>query len=780
MAAHGLSARLGPPFARAAGRGLTLALLLALLLASIAGMTAALQGPDLAVLWLGLLAGALLGWGLALGGQPALRSAALVLAGGLLFLLLVPGGLGAGLAGLLAEALHRLAARLPFPTGPAVDPGLLALRAQALVRAAQALAGRTRAWVLGLASGQPLFDPLAAALAWNALVWLVSAWAGWTVEARRNALLAVAPALLLSLATLFAARRTPPGLYLMLGLTLLLLAASRQDQRWQTWQAERLAAPAHKGRQILGMALGLTLVLVLLSAAVPAISVTRLRTWIDELRRPAPAQPSDLAQSLGILPGAPPAPDAFQALRSPGLPRQHLIGAGPELSHRVVMTVRVADLAALASGGQPLPLYWRGFTYDVYSGHGWSSSATAEQDVPADQPLGAGTASGFLPVLQEVAPVEALGGTIYAAGDPVQLDLASQAAWRSAGDLFGIQVAAAGSYQVLSLVPVADDQTLRLAGERYPDWVRQRYLSLPDEVPERVKALALRLTASGLTPYDRAVAIETYLRLFPYTLDVPQPPTGRDVADYFLFDLQKGYCDYFATAMVVLSRAAGIPARLAIGYAPGTYNLNSGRFVVTEAEAHSWAELYFPGIGWVPFEATPSHPALERSAELPPATGLLPVSLPASPAGTARQGGLPSGWLAGLFALAALGGLAWLGLDELRLRRLPAPAGELYRRLCRSGRHLALIPKAGDTPYEFSAALQARVLALGERAGRKALGAQAAADAGALVDGIVTASYRPGAAHDGRLVNRWRQLEAQLARLRLLAAVRALLRRTQP
>jgi transglutaminase-like putative cysteine protease len=119
------------------------------------------------------------------------------------------------------------------------------------------------------------------------------------------------------------------------------------------------------------------------------------------------------------------------------------------------------------------------------------------------------------------------------------------------------------------------------------------------------------LTSAEPTPYDRARAIEQYLRTFPYSLDVPHPPPDQDLVDYFLNDLRKGYCDYYASAMVVLARAAGIPARLAIGYANGTYDLNSRRFLVTEADAHSWVEVFFPNIGWVAFEPTAGRPALE-------------------------------------------------------------------------------------------------------------------------------------------------------------------------
>ena len=143
-----------------------------------------------------------------------------------------------------------------------------------------------------------------------------------------------------------------------------------------------------------------------------------------------------------------------------------------------------------------------------------------------------------------------------------------------------------------------------------------KFLTLPDSVPERVLTLARELTANALTPYDRAQAIETYLRTsYPYTLDVPAPPPGRDVADFFLFELEKGYCDYYATAMVVLARAAGLPARFVSGYASGTYDSSNAQYIVTEANAHSWVEIFFTDIGWVEFEPTAGLPAIDRQNE---------------------------------------------------------------------------------------------------------------------------------------------------------------------
>ena len=140
----------------------------------------------------------------------------------------------------------------------------------------------------------------------------------------------------------------------------------------------------------------------------------------------------------------------------------------------------------------------------------------------------------------------------------------------------------------------------------------QRYLALPPGIPMRVLELASELTGGAPTPLDRIRIIESYLRKIPYTLDLPAPPVDRDIVDYFLFDLKKGYCDYYATAMVVMARAIGVPARLAMGYASGSYDSANQRYLVTEADAHSWAEIYFPGYGWVEFEPTGGLPEVQR------------------------------------------------------------------------------------------------------------------------------------------------------------------------
>ena len=762
MAEHGLNI----PVRRtlSLSKVLILLILFSLLTTAIAGLAAALRGPDLATLWLGLLTSLLLAWGLAYIRQPAFRAILFLTLMGCLYLLLLPGGLASKLVLLISGAIRWLLGLTPYYHGGKTDASQLASLLLDFDNTAAILVQRSQAWIKALSSGNPIFDPLAANLMWNGVVWIVASWAGWMLETFGNAFLAVLPTLLLSLGTLSSGQRMVPGLYLLLGLTLLLLGAEMHERRQREWNADGSAYPAHKGRQIINSALLITVMLVLLSAGLSSLSAERIRHWMDELRKPVPQQKSNLAQSLGIVPAGTIPPDPFKAARSPGLPRDHLIGSGPELSSRVVMSVKVADLTNLSQGGQPLPLYWRGFTYDIYTGQGWSSSETSSSPIAINAAMEADHATNHLLIQENFSPVEDLGGTIYASGEPVRVNIPSQIAWRSPGDLFGLQSETASTYEVFSLIPIVDAEELRRAGEIYPDWVVKRFLSLPPEVPERVKSLALRLTASALTPYDRAVAIENYLRSYPYTLNVPFPPPEQDVTDYFLFDLKKGYCDYFATAMVVLARAAGIPARLAIGYAPGTYNLNSKRFIVTEADAHSWAEVYFPEIGWVPMEATPSRPVLDRSQPLPTETTPADI-LPNQPSGRVHKN--TNFWSSVpevLVGLLALLGIAWIGLDEYRLRQLlglPA-AVEVYRRLRQHAYRLGIHTEPGATPYEFSQALRTEFGELNVRGLQAFIKSDLQEDVQNFIGEIVIASFRAPSSSVAGLASQWQRLRWKL------------------
>ena len=152
------------------------------------------------------------------------------------------------------------------------------------------------------------------------------------------------------------------------------------------------------------------------------------------------------------------------------------------------------------------------------------------------------------------------------------------------------------------------DGALRMAGDTYPAWVQTHYLQLPDSVTDRTREKARQIVqqANAINPYDQARAIQDYLRTLVYDESRVRPPDDRDWADYFLFSSQRGYCDDFATAMVVMLRSLNVPARLAQGYAGGALDPQLNAYVVRESVGHSWPEVYFPGYGWQRFEPTPS------------------------------------------------------------------------------------------------------------------------------------------------------------------------------
>jgi hypothetical protein len=122
----------------------------------------------------------------------------------------------------------------------------------------------------------------------------------------------------------------------------------------------------------------------------------------------------------------------------------------------------------------------------------------------------------------------------------------------------------------------------------------------------RAKAQEIVKAAGATNPYDQSRAIQDYLRTLVYDERRAAPPEGRDWVDYFLFTGQRGYCDDFATAMIVMLRSLNVPARLAQGYAGGTLDSQVNAYVVRESIGHSWPEVYFPGYGWQRFEPTPA------------------------------------------------------------------------------------------------------------------------------------------------------------------------------
>ena len=271
-------------------------------------------------------------------------------------------------------------------------------------------------------------------------------------------------------------------------------------------------------------------------------------------------------------------------------------------------------------------------------------------------------------------------------------------------DLFGVTVSEE-IYRADSFISMYSEDELRAAGQDYPNWVQEKFLSLPDGVPESVYTLARDLTATEPNPYDRAIALENYLRTIPYTLDVDTGPRNQDIVEYFLFDLQKGYCDYYASAMVVMARAAGLPARYVIGYIGETFDEINQVYIITADQAHAWTEVYFPGYGWIPFEPTGGRAAIDRLPEQPIALpddfelDLTPL-VTESPS-SVHDWPLVVGLSISLILLLVI--LGWV-ISEVWLYLTPTSVlpEKIFRRLYKISHRIGIPLQPGDTAFEFA------------------------------------------------------------------------------
>ncbi len=482
-------------------------------------------------------------------------------------------------------------------------------------------------WTHGLIAGGGTADNLVLVGFIGLLAWGIAAWAGWWLARRGGTFVALLPtAALLAEQVYWADRGHEWLLAFLIALTLLgvLLRFYRLTREWEAagsdYSPELRLETAAAG-------LGMAALAVILAPTLPFLTSPQLSEafWqrfeapyrqIEE--RLEPSFPS-VAVGRSLVPPS--------GAAAGGLPRSHLLGGQPELGREVALRVRpVSPVAADPTIGGDIQLYWRGQTYARYDGRGWGEAAPISGGRSATGSIRAAFAAGEpwaaerpnagrRPLLSYVEVVAASRAVLYAAGEPVSVDRPYHANLRAANELIALSAPDRPTrYTVLGEAAVQDPDLLRAAPADYPATFTALYLQLPPDLPAQLVAYATEITAGAITPYDRGLAIESALRGMEYSLAVPAPPTDQDVAAWFLFDLRRGYCDYFATAMVVLSRLSGIPARLAIGYATGDYDAATDAYVVTELAAHSWPELYFPGVGWVPFEPTPAQPAPTRVA----------------------------------------------------------------------------------------------------------------------------------------------------------------------
>ncbi|MGD8585731.1 MAG: transglutaminaseTgpA domain-containing protein [Chloroflexota bacterium] len=314
----------------------------------------------------------------------------------------------------------------------------------------------------------------------------------------------------------------------------------------------------------------------------------------------------------------------FASLRSYGTTtsdpfRDTLALGGPRtVNDSLVMDIYVAER---------LPyVYWQAIAYDTYEDGSWSISDSDQVlRLPDDGRFPVVDYALREQVTQNVINYVPNAGTMYAAPDPVEGDRQMFVTWsrtdEGKADIRAVQsryvMRQGEEYGVTSAYSVADASSLRSDSTDYPQWVRDKFLQVPESITPEVQDLAAELTAGYDNPFDKAIAVRNYLRTnITYNDQIDAPPDGVEPVHYVLFEQPEAYCNYYASSMIMLLRSQGIPARFVAGYTQGEWDDESSSYRVRASNAHAWTEVYFPSYGWIPFEATAAIPVADRPQSL--------------------------------------------------------------------------------------------------------------------------------------------------------------------
>ena len=464
-------------------------------------------------------------------------------------------------------------------------------------------------WLNAIATGGVGKDNTIFLMFLSALYWLIGFSAAWNTFRYQHMWRAVAPAgLILLINTYYYGGSSPLANLLVVYIFAVLLYAARLFtlNQQQHWASGRVGHSAEIQRDFLRIGSGIALAAVLFGAIAPSVlGAPQISNLWHEVSRPMRSVEDSFSRM-------------FSGLEAHGLPYTNPFGRTLALTGaRLLGNEPVMEVQA--DQGR----YWQAVAYDVYTSNGWQNSESQRLTLnPSDPPLA-------LNYLQRVIVTQTFtlhfpdNSLIFAAPDPVA---ANRPVWvetfsgntsPDATMWTSIQPMSDGDiYRVQSSLSVATIEELRAAGSNLPRAITDRYLQLPNSLPGRVRDLARQIVtqANATNEYDQAAALESWLRSnIAYDESIVGPRAGQDGVDYVLFEAKKGYCDYYASAMAVMARSLGIPARVATGFASGEYDAQRGLYQVYQYDAHTWVEVYFPQYGWIEFEPTASQPAIVRN-----------------------------------------------------------------------------------------------------------------------------------------------------------------------
>lgn len=334
--------------------------------------------------------------------------------------------------------------------------------------------------------------------------------------------------------------------------------------------------------------------------------------------------------------------------------------------------------------------FWRVMAFDRYLGQGWEISRNDKTETIKrpfwsyqfylDVPV---TLTEKREVVQTYTIVSDLPNVIPAMTHPKELYFPTP---EVAMDIEGGLRSPVGlpeglTYTVVSQVPIRDRSRIREAPTEYTDTLRRVYMEVPDRIRNQVRSQTEALLATSETPitspYEKALFLAQALKQ-RYSLqpELPYLNSNEDLVEAFLFKYKGGYPDHFSTALTIMLRSIGIPARLVVGFGPGEFNPFTGLYEVRNTDAHAMTEVYFPKFGWFAFDPIPGHELLPPSIEDDQTFSALQQFwkwvagwLP-SPVSNffGRIFGTAIGWIVGAIAwIVSLFQQGWLGLFTLLL-----------------------------------------------------------------------------------------------------------------
>ena len=503
-----------------------------------------------------------------------------------------------------------------------------------IIHRTDTLLGQLKAWIIDAMRGeQPANDTLAFVVFLSVLFWYLGHNAAWHIFRVDRVWRVILPTGLVLITNQFYYQGEHSlDIYLIVFvlLSLLLLIRSHIDSREYEWFVHRISFPNYVRRAFFQAGGVLAVVLVLMAWAFPTGADDNNLDRVKDLLSGEPFY--DMADLWNRL---------FSSLEAEGIATADYYG-GEELKLS----------GAIQLGDQPVMLvnapfgpryYWRSTAYDAYDFSSWSWKHIRTVRAYTDNSglelnIGPITPGSRTLVDQTFSVLLRTSKLVYTAPQPIQLGLPVEieldcvdgfgrtcVSEKRQSDVAVIRardtLRSGDSYTVTSSISTASADALRTAGQLYPEWVTRLYLQGTNAISPRVRDLAAQITAeSGAsTPYDRAKVIESWLRAnITYNESIPAPPAGGDPIEWFLFDTRQGYCNYYATAMVLMLRAQGVPARMAAGFAQGSWDESQGAFLVRERDAHTWVEVYFPGYGWVEFEPTADEAPIDREGDEAP------------------------------------------------------------------------------------------------------------------------------------------------------------------